>query len=182
MFFFITGLLFAGKRLSEKTVDWCEFNVKRVRRVVHAYVAAVLLAIVIAAWFSWPIINGFNFSRLLGVTWTLANEWRFYFVLPFIYLAVNKSKKATFTAIIAFAIADLAISGVNSWSFFIPGALCSLIAGKNFGRNVRVIAGVVALAAVVFIYYRSGQKNYGLEQWFNVVCNLDYFASWHSES
>ncbi|UXV21079.1 acyltransferase [Pseudomonas fluorescens] len=190
MFFCITGLLFAGKILSEKPVDWSDFYAKRVRRVVPAYLAAVLLAIVIAAWFSWPItqspkemlaatpnlfsfgllymptINGFNFSRLLGVTWTLAIEWRFYFVLPLIYLAVKKSRKVTFTAIIAFAITDLAVSGVSSWSFFIPGALCSLIAGKNFGRNVRIIAGVVALAAVVFIYYRSGQKtNYGLEQW-----------------
>jgi len=199
MFFCITGLLFAGKVLSGNPVDWSDFYAKRIRRVVPAYFAAACLAIVIAAWFSWPItqpandiaalvpnvfafgllymptINGFSFDRLLGISWTLAVEWRFYFALPIIYLAARKNIKATFLAIIAFSLADLWVSGVSSWSFFIPGAVCSMFARKTFHRNARVIAGAIVVAAIAFIFYRAGSKtNYGLEQW---ICVFVLFAA-----
>jgi len=55
IFFCITGLLFTGKILSDKPIDWTDFYTKRVRRIVPAYLVAVTVAIMVAAWFSWPI-------------------------------------------------------------------------------------------------------------------------------
>ena len=190
IFFCITGLLFTGKVLSEKPIDWTDFYRKRVRRVVPAYMVAATIAIFIAAWISWPVsqdasaiirslpnvygfgllpiptINGFEFVRLIGVAWTLAIEWHFYFVLPLLYIAAKKNRNVTFGVIILFAIVDLSLTGISTWSFFIPGALCSLIASKTFSRNVRIAAGLVAVAALVLIFYRAGAKTlYGIEQW-----------------
>lgn len=193
VFFCITGLLFTGKILSDKPIDWTDFYRKRVRRVVPAYLVAATVSIIIAAWISWPIvqdpsamiralpnvyafglmpipnINGFDFVRLIGVAWTLAIEWHFYFVLPLLYIAAKKNRNVTFGAIILFAIADLLLTGISTWSFFIPGALCSLIASKKFSKNIRIIAGLIALATLVLIFYRAGAKNlYGIEQWISV--------------
>lgn len=190
IFFCITGLLFTGKVLSDKPIDWTDFYRKRVRRVVPAYLVAATIAILIAAWISWPIsqdastiirslpnvygfgllpiptINGFEFVRLIGVAWTLAIEWHFYFVLPLLYIAAKKNRNITFGLIILFAVVDLSLTGISTWSFFIPGALCSLIASKSFSKNIRIVAGLIALAALIFIFYRAGSKTlYGMEQW-----------------
>lgn len=193
IFFCITGMLFAGKIFSQNPIDWTDFYAKRIRRILPAYLAAALLALIIGAWFSWPIsqpalevvahlpsifafgllpiptINDFNFVRLLGVCWTLAIEWRFYLVLPIIYLAARRNVKATLAGIILFSIADLAISGLSSWSFFIPGVLCSFIARKKFSGIARVAASIAAALIIIFIFYRADSKtNYGLEQWLSI--------------
>ncbi|CAI8799250.1 acyltransferase family protein [Pseudomonas sp. IT-P294] len=193
LFFCITGLLFTSRIVSKKTIDWTDFYAKRVRRVVPVYFVAATFAIIIAAWFSWPItqkpveiikalpgvyafkflpmpiINEFDFKRLLGVSWTLAIEWRFYFALPIIYIAAKKSINATLAAIIIFAIVDLWLSELSSWAFFIPGALSSFVMSKHFSKQVRTIASFVAVAALITIFYRVGDKSdYGLEQWVSV--------------
>lgn len=199
IFFCITGLLFTGKILSAQSIDWSDFYKKRMRRVMPAYVMAATAALLVAAWFSWPVtqdtvsilralpgvygfgllpmpvINEFDFSRILGVAWSLGIEWRFYFFLPIIFLAARKNRNVTFAVITVFALFDLAMTGISTWSFFIPGALCSLIASKAFSKNVRLTAGFVALATLVFIFYRAGDKtNYGLEQW---LCVSVLFAA-----
>ncbi|MGF6088831.1 acyltransferase family protein [Pseudomonas sp. 18173] len=193
LFFCITGLLFTSKILSKKPVDWTDFYAKRVRRIVPAFLVAATVALAIAAWFSWPIkqapaeiimslpgifgfgllaiptINEFNFVRLIGVAWTLAIEWRFYFVLPILYIAAKKSTRATLGAIILFAVIDLWLTGLSTWSFFIPGAVSFFIVSKQFSKQIRTIAALVAIAALVFMFYRAGLKTtYGLEQWINV--------------
>ncbi|MGF6088921.1 acyltransferase family protein [Pseudomonas sp. 18173] len=193
LFFCITGFLFAGKALSQNKVDWTEFYEKRVRRTVPAYIAAAVLALAVATWFSWPIvqapveivkslpavfafklvplpvINDFDFRRLIGVAWTLGIEWKFYLILPILYIAAKKSLRATLVAIVGFAIADLWLTGLSSWSFFIPGAFSFFIASNQFGRHIRNIAGVIALFALIFMFCRVGQKTiYGFEQWVTV--------------
>ncbi|MFJ2683760.1 acyltransferase family protein [Pseudomonas sp. NPDC087342] len=193
IFFCITGLLFAGKILSAKPIDWTDFYAKRVRRIVPAFFTAALLAILIASWFSWPIvqrtediipslpsifgfgllpmptINGFNFGRLLGVAWTLAIEWKFYFVLPIVYIAVQRNRKLTFAAIILFAVIDLFLNGLSAWAFFIPGALCSLISTRKFSDNIRRVSTLAVVVIVTFMFYRAGAKgDYGLEQWLTI--------------
>lgn len=193
IFFCITGLLFARKILSSKPLDWTDFFEKRLRRVVPAYFMAALLALALGAWFAWPsalepsaviaalpalfgfgffpmpVINGIEFYRFLGVAWSLAIEWRFYFVLPVIYIAIKKNRNATFGAILLFAVIDLLLNASSSWVFFITGALCSLFVLKDFTGRVRAVATLVAVLAVVFIFYRAGIKpNYGIEQWLSV--------------
>lgn len=192
-FFCITGMLFAKKVFSPKDVDWTEFYKRRIKRVVPAYVFAVLLAIVIAVWFTWPVeqdamevitlapglfafgliptpnINGFNFDRLLGPVWTLAIEWRFYFGLPIIYLAYRKSARLTLGLVTIFAIIDLRLTGQSSWSFFVIGTWCALLPADGFSRNMQRGALLAAVAAIVFMACRIDERNeYGLEQWLNV--------------
>ncbi|CRM44834.1 acyltransferase [Pseudomonas sp. 58 R 3] len=193
VFFCITGFLFAGKIFSKNPIDWTDFYAKRVRRIVPAFFLAGLIASIIGLWFSWPLvqktsdiipaipaifgfgllpmptINGFNFSRLLGVAWTLAIEWKFYFVLPIVYIAVCHDRKKSLSAIIAFAFIDLYLNDASAWAFFIPGALCALFSGKEFKHSTRIVAGLIALAIVIAMFYRIGAKaNYGLEQWLTV--------------
>jgi peptidoglycan/LPS O-acetylase OafA/YrhL len=193
LFFCITGFLFAGKALSQKNVDWSEFYEKRVRRTVPAYFAAAVLALIVATWFSWPIvqppaeifkslpavfgfklvplpiINDFDFRRLIGVAWTLGVEWKFYLILPILYIAARKSLYVTLLVIVGFAIMDLWLTGLSPWSFFIPGVFSSFVASKQFGKLVRNAAGVIALFALFFMFCRVGQKTmYGLEQWVTV--------------
>ncbi|WP_332846881.1 acyltransferase family protein [Pseudomonas lactucae] len=193
VFFCITGFLFAGKIFSSRPIDWTDFYAKRVRRIVPAFFLASVIALLIALWFSWPLvqklsdiipalpavfgfgllpmptINGFNFSRLLGVAWTLAIEWKFYFVLPIVYIAIIYNRKKTLAAIIAFAFIDLYLNDASAWAFFIPGALCALFSAKEFSRSTRIIAGFIATGIILAMFYRIGAKsNYGLEQWLTV--------------
>jgi len=193
IFFCITGLLFASKVLSDKPVDWSDFFVKRVRRIVPAYFAAAVLAITVGFWFSWPIhqdiasmvaaipalfgfgllplptLNEFNFARLMGVSWSLAIEWRFYLVLPLIYIAIKKSRNITLLSIIVFALLDLFLNGASAWVFFIPGALCSMFSAREFSKNLRGAALILAIAAISLMFYRFGHKGiFGLEQFLNV--------------
>ncbi len=193
VFFCITGFLFAGKLFSAKPIDWTDFFAKRVRRIVPAFFLAAFTALLIALWFSWPLvqktsdivpalpavfgfgllpmptINGFDFARLLGVAWTLAIEWKFYFVLPIIYIAIKHNRKRALAAIIAFAVLDLYLNDSSAWTFFIPGALCAIFSAKEFTRTTRVVAGLIACGALALMFYRIGAKaNYGLEQWLTV--------------
>jgi peptidoglycan/LPS O-acetylase OafA/YrhL len=110
-FFMITAFLFWGRVLmSSSRIDWIDLYRSRVRRIVPMYVLSVALLVIIAfantgigeglrfgavlkavlKWFCFsfvgsPDINGFKdtFTINAGVFWTLAYEWKFYFVLPF---------------------------------------------------------------------------------------------------
>ncbi|MGY2685111.1 acyltransferase family protein [Pseudomonas tolaasii] len=193
IFFCITGLLFASKILGSKPIDWTDFFIKRIRRIVPAFFAAAILALIIGAWYSWPldvgveevlsglpamfgfglldmpVINGFNFARLLGVSWTLAIEWKFYLVLPVVYILIGKNKIVTIASLLVFAVCDLYINNASSWVYFISGGLCFFLASKEFNVKVRVLAGVVAAILFVAIFYRWNMKaNYGLGEWLSV--------------
>jgi peptidoglycan/LPS O-acetylase OafA/YrhL len=110
-FFMITAFLFWGRVLrSSSRIDWIDLYRSRVRRIVPMYVLSVALLILIALgktgigegfrfgtvlkeivkWFCFsfigaPDINGLKdtFTINAGVFWTLAYEWKFYFILPF---------------------------------------------------------------------------------------------------
>lgn len=193
IFFCITGLLFASKVLGSKPIDWNDFFIKRIRRIVPAFFAAAVLALVIGFWYSWPIsvgveeaisslpamfgfglldmpvINGFNFARLLGISWTLAIEWKFYLVLPVVYIAIGKNRYLTIASLLVFALCDLYINNASSWVYFISGGLCFFLAKKEFDLKVRFLAGVVAAFIFVMIFYRWNMKaNYGLGQWISI--------------
>lgn len=193
IFFCITGLLFASKILGPKPIDWTDFFIKRIRRIVPAFFAAAVLALIIGFWYSWPVsismeeaitsipaifgfgllempvINDFNFARLLGISWTLAIEWKFYLVLPILYIAVGKNRYVTIAALLIFALCDLYINNASSWVYFISGGLCFFLASKDFSIKIRVAAGLLATFLFVLIFYRWDMKaNYGLGQWISI--------------
>lgn len=149
IFFCITGCLFARKLLPAQNVDWPLFFVRRIQRLVPAYVVAVLATIVVAALFSHvdrhfvasaldaiprmmafgfyplPRVGAFETSRLLGMSWTLAFEWRFYVVLPLVFMVMRLGKAPGGVAIAVVAVILMLVEGFGVWMFFALGALAS---------------------------------------------------------
>jgi peptidoglycan/LPS O-acetylase OafA/YrhL len=111
LFFFISGYLFWGKMLKDPAnIRWNKLIPNRLRRIMPAYLAAVLLLFIIVAFTgrfvlqvsvsillfhmtSWilggfpypggPTLNGVEPVIVAGgVFWTLQQEWLFYFLLP----------------------------------------------------------------------------------------------------
>ncbi|HUD34171.1 MAG TPA: acyltransferase [Variovorax sp.] len=149
IFFCITGCLFARQLLPARNVDWPLFFVRRIQRLVPAYVVAVLAAIAVAALFSrvdrqfvasaldaiprmmafgfypLPRVGAFETSRLLGMSWTLAFEWRFYVVLPLVFMVIRLGRAPGSVAIALVAVVLMLVEGLGVWMFFALGALAS---------------------------------------------------------
>jgi peptidoglycan/LPS O-acetylase OafA/YrhL len=149
IFFCITGCLFARKLLPAQNVDWPLFFVRRIRRLMPAYAVAVLATIAVAALFSrvdrhfvasaldaiprmmafgfypLPRVGAFETSRLLGMSWTLAFEWRFYVVLPLVFMVMRLGKAPGGVAIAVVAVVLMVVEGFGVWMFFALGALAS---------------------------------------------------------
>lgn len=100
LFFMITGFLFYCKILdnSIRPIDWLRLYVSRCLRIFPLYLLTILFAvifIVLIRYSGWvsimqPPWNEKSLYGLFttGVTWTLSYEWKFYFTLPLIALAV----------------------------------------------------------------------------------------------
>jgi peptidoglycan/LPS O-acetylase OafA/YrhL len=178
IFFCITGCLFATKLLPGQDVDWTLFFVRRIRRLMPAYAAAVLAAIAVAGFFSrgvdrqflhsafqavpsmmafgfhpLPKIGAFDTARLLGMNWTLAFEWRFYLALPLIFAVTRAGRAPVGVAVALVALALLIVEGVGVWVFLALGALASPLAGMQTGAShraaARLILGVVATSMLL---------------------------------
>lgn len=190
IFFCITGMLFANKILFAEKIDWTTFFRKRMHRVVPAYFFACGLALAMASWYSWPItqslneitaalpqllsfgliplpkINGFDFGRLLGVNWSLAIEWRFYAMLPIVFILIRDFRTIAVIAIASFAVFDSILTGASSWVFFVSGALCAPIMNRQFGTKFRIL-GHIGIFVVITIYalYWGEFPDYGPVRW-----------------
>ncbi|MFC5271313.1 acyltransferase family protein [Adhaeribacter terreus] len=119
LFFMITSFLFVSRLLNHgiTSFNWRSFFLSRAFRIVPMYYFTALLTVVsvmtisnwqlqtgyaelfkwIADWLLFTIIklpvNNSEYTFLVtGVTWSLPYEWLFYFALPFISLALIKSK------------------------------------------------------------------------------------------
>lgn len=115
IFFMITGFLFWTK-ITEQTIDFKKFFIRRAKRLVPLYIFTTSLVILIVLvlsdftfyssiiniciqiirWFSFdflgtPNINEFKDTYTIqSVYWSLRWEWIFYFSLPLLYLLRNK--------------------------------------------------------------------------------------------
>ncbi len=147
IFFCILGCQFARKLMRTHDIDWVLFFFRRVRRLMPAYVGAVLIAILIIGLFSrfdrhflsavfqampsmmafgfqpLPQIGAFETSRLLGVNWMLAFEWRFYLFIPLVYTLSRLGKAPGSVAISVVAVTLMMVEGMGVWMFFALGAL-----------------------------------------------------------
>jgi peptidoglycan/LPS O-acetylase OafA/YrhL len=110
-FFMITAFLFTAKLIDSRqsTFNWLRLWVSRFLRLVPLYMFALILIFLIigfesdwtirtswqeclidgAKWLAFtipghPSINGFDAQVLGSVTWSLTDEWKFYFSLPII--------------------------------------------------------------------------------------------------
>lgn len=172
MFFCITGCLFAGKLSDAQQVDWTDFFVKRLRRLVPAYAAAVVLAVVVAFGFAehrmhflvgailglpsmlsfgvypLPEIDGFAMSRLLGVNWSLAYEWGFYVLLPLVFAIMRWSGMSGLSSICGAAIAFWFVQGPGLWAYFVVGAIGSLLLRFPVTHSQKIASRLVLFVAV----------------------------------
>ena len=127
LFFMITSFLFTNKLLnsSGRDINWVRLYKKRMIRLFPLYLIAVLVIFILVAIVSdwmmvvpvnelldsaakWllfsiggrPDINGIERTRYMsaGVTWSIAYEWLFYLLLPF--LAVIFTKRFYFKALV----------------------------------------------------------------------------------
>lgn len=173
LFFCITGYLFANKILGPRNVDWTDFFVRRIRRLVPAYAVAVLAALVVGAVvvdggvdymvsafqalphmlsfgvFVLPDVEGFDMGRLLGVNWTLAIEWRFYAVLPLLFALRRFGHLNGPFSLLVFTLFLVPMLGAGIWLYFIVGAAATLLPKQVVGRSVRGLLAVLAAGAAL---------------------------------
>jgi peptidoglycan/LPS O-acetylase OafA/YrhL len=150
LFFCITGFLFVGKLMQAPQVDWTQFFLRRIRRLVPAYAVAVVLVLLLAmavnpsidllddavaalpAMLSFgvyplPAVGDFDTARLLGMNWTLAMEWRFYVMLPVLHALTRLLRLPVGLGIGAVAIGFATLAGPGVWVFFGVGAASALL-------------------------------------------------------
>lgn len=183
-------MLFANRVLLAEKVEWTSFYEKRIRRIVPAYFSACAIALMVAAFYSWPLnedffdispklpallsfgllplptINGFNFGRLLGVNWSLAIEWRYYAALPFLFILLKKTRVWGALFLVVFAVSDAWLTHSCSWVYFITGALCARLMYRREAESIRWAACAGMLVAVaLYATYWSEFVDYGFERW-----------------
>jgi peptidoglycan/LPS O-acetylase OafA/YrhL len=164
IFFCITGYLFAHKLLPARDVDWLLFFFRRLQRLVPAYAVAVLAALAVAALFSrvdrhfvasaldamprlmafgfyaLPCVGSFETSRLLGMSWTLAFEWRFYVVLPLVFMVIRLGRAPGGVVIALVTAVLMLVEGFGVWMFFALGALAAPLARLQATAGQRAAA------------------------------------------
>jgi peptidoglycan/LPS O-acetylase OafA/YrhL len=173
LFFCITGFLFADKILGSRNVDWTDFFVRRIRRLVPAYALAVLAALVVGAVvvdadldyltaalgalphmmsfgvFILPEVQGFDMGRLLGVNWTLAIEWRFYAVLPLLFALRRFGRMNGPLSLLVFTLLLVPLLGAGIWLYFIVGAAATLLPKAGVARALRAPLALLATGAAL---------------------------------
>jgi peptidoglycan/LPS O-acetylase OafA/YrhL len=190
IFFMITGFLFWGKVVRSKgELNSRNLYVSRVRRLVPAYAFSILcvlgvvlfksgavlhvpwrqLGTELLSWlpfgFSYQLdINGVKDTRIINfVFWTLAYEWGFYLLLPFI---------AAFYSVGMFALLALGASVYVWFGFanviivnFVCGALAVYAVDNRFIQNL-LKKPIYAFFPFVFlvVFFSVFQSGYGFKQ------------------
>jgi peptidoglycan/LPS O-acetylase OafA/YrhL len=174
VFFCITGFLFFEKLIEARgRLDCHRFYANRVKRLVPLYCFAVTTAVVIAwivkgpfeanlatlraglrlyAFGFLPVQNlgEFEMPRLLGTTWSLPYEWRFYFLLPVLAWLTSepRTRRPAFLTILVLALLQFATEQIAVWPFFLSGYMAAVACSwkVEIGEAVCLGIGVVALA------------------------------------
>lgn len=181
LFFCITGFLFFDRIIKAAgKIDWPQFYVARIRRIVPMYIFATAVYLLFATWavdldihptisnanliasmLSFGFIessmelSGFKLTPLTAATWTLVHEWRFYFVLPFItmfYLMPRLGKVFLALAVVTATI-DFNVSKIVLWPYFMTGIVGALLYSRvsNFSKRIRKSCFVIAILTLLFI-------------------------------
>lgn len=181
IFFCITGMLFFTKVIrSGGVIDVREFYVSRLYRLAPLYVFWSIVVV-----FACLLIGGLNVSmsdpkeilRLLSfgfsggdftlfgvrtrdfttVIWSLAYEWKFYFVIPAIAsVYAARHSVAPISAFVCIAIiADLLITGSSYVIYFMVGGAASVVylRGPEINAPLRRILSILALSLIAVCIY-----------------------------
>lgn len=186
LFFMITGFLFSNKLITSKgNISYTDFYKKRILRIAPLYYFSVLVIFIISmsmpintpsdfldgvkkffGWLSFYFIGyeGFTtnypYSRLnAGVFWTLAVEWKFYFLIPFLGLFAGSLRNVIiFSTSAALTIITLNNAGliINTDSAitlsFLFGSLSSII--QNSQLNLKLLTlkplSILTIACITY--------------------------------
>nr|DAO21182.1 MAG TPA: putative acyltransferase [Caudoviricetes sp.] len=197
IFFMITGFLFFGKLLNaDNNFNIKKFYESRIRRLVPAALSGFVLLFIVAllltkkesslpflklliGWLSFGFISLPNINNSIpgwvlnaGVFWTLAIEWKFYFLLPFMSYFIHGKKSAISFLIGSFVLITL-LHKINQidkhdvvvYSCFLFGLLAALITRINSALlNIILPKRITALAviALLIIIFKKHDNAYNL--------------------
>jgi len=184
LFFMITGYLFWGRMIAERgRPDWIQLYTGRIFRIgpLYLFALAVMLLIVfqrtgfklhvplpslatelirwsILGFGDGPDVNGYKTVPLLGGTWTLSYEWRFYFSLIIIAFAARDNRTHLPFAAVGLAVSLSYLLFINPDStcasctaLFSVGMLCASLERRGLtpvlpdGTSSVVILGLLAM-------------------------------------
>ncbi len=188
IFFMITGFLFFDKLLrADGPDDYRVFYIKRIRRLLPLMLACLLFAVVVASIFGIGNLNArpadilkiiitwlsFGFFPLAdisksvpgwvmtaGVFWTLAIEWKFYVLVPFLSAVTKSSSKALLfiltSALVIFSLYELSLIEKKSMNIifcFLFGFLSAVLVSEIKSDRVKIAlkSPILALAAIAIL-------------------------------
>jgi peptidoglycan/LPS O-acetylase OafA/YrhL len=174
LFFMITGFLFGFKIFSDE-FKIKSFFISRIRRILPLHIFSVLLVFLIILsmdgfrlnvglselfhtllkWLRYKtvMINNNSYSTIIEtVYWTLLLEWKFYIVLPLLFLIQHTIVKRKFLFIILLILLYLVTLDIIILMFLV-GILSSylVITNRSFHHNIIDIIGFSAIL-LVFVF------------------------------
>lgn len=194
IFFCITGFLFFDRAIQKRgQIDWADFYGARIRRLapLYLFVAAIVAALSIriagnsldwglpktglnlASIFAFgflgsPVkVGAFDTTPLNTVIWTLAYEWRFYFVFPFLAYLVTGRMRASIALAIAlgFMVLDFATAESVMWPYFLTGLAGAYLHNRD-ARMPAWLGGLLLAASLGLAVYLPlplyGWERYGI--------------------
>lgn len=175
LFFMITGFLFTGKLLeaAPSGTDWLRLYVSRVMRIAPLWLAVKVVVVLLALMVKRLHLDSGNPAHLAntastglmtaGVTWTLYFEWTFYFMLPWLALALKKRPPVLWLVLSIIAVA--LVGGDRLYSIFVLAFLAGIAAAgliritalQNLACSVQ---GSVITAALLLTVYTGFKTAY----------------------
>lgn len=190
-FFIITAFLFWAKVLAaEGNINWRRLYLSRISRIVPMYIVSVILLLLMVLiqshwlikssvaelardgfkWFAFSFLGSPDVNQLkntftinAGVFWTLAYEWKYYFMLPFITIFFQQKKQLIFYII---ATVFTLISADSVLLYFLAGMIAAQIHHKRsrlIERFSSHIYDLIFMGAVITLFV-GFQSAYGLMQ------------------
>lgn len=194
IFFCITAFLFSEKLLkakaNKKEIDWGDFYIHRLRRLVPLYFFTATIAIFFAALInknnhldmSHLVINimkvyafgfipmqpvfDFNLYHIMGNIWTLVYEWRFYILMPIFFWWIKTAWKLPFSLLMVIAIVDLSASQQAVWPFFMGGFIAALVVNNfRLKTDLAKMTCLILASAMLSIPFFADTHYFGLMRW-----------------
>ncbi|MFS1538050.1 MAG: acyltransferase family protein [Candidatus Phlomobacter fragariae] len=177
MFFCITGFLFIDQLIKKNyNIDWITFFSSRIKRLLPLFFFSITMSLIIIYIINFNKLNtlslddvknslglyflkqneilGINSNHLLGATWTLPYEWRFYMALPLFCAFVNLIKvNSIILLILLFLIIFFPILGASYGKYFLTGCFTAFLFNKYKIKNnlTRAIILLLAISSLVIL-------------------------------
>lgn len=191
IFFCITAFLFVGKILRTPDINWNNFFMARVKRLVPLYAFFVFLLVAIGITLTSDVdlnffiqtlkvstmglmgntykLTGHNASDLTSILWTLPFEIKFYIAVPALLVALSTKKSTIISLSLIMIVACLFmyLDSFNAWVYFIIGGCTALVNEKlPINNTAKFLLKVLFIPALFILIYSCTMQvqNYGVER------------------